>query len=95
MGHITISKRYREIIKNHRANTGTVNLAVEDLIRKGKEFSDMCDLISDYARKENKTPEGLVKEIFYSAVEYKNFLDRTLPLQVTEETSPWKTSELS
>jgi hypothetical protein len=84
MEHISISEQHYEIIKKHRIANWSIRIATEELIARGKEFSDMCDTISEYARKKNKTPDGIVKEIFYSAVEYKNFLDKNLPLEVKE-----------
>lgn len=82
MGHLFISEQHHEIIKKHKISNKSIRIAAEDLITRGKEFSDMCDTVSEYAHKENKTPEGVVKEIFYSAVEYKKFLNKNLPVQV-------------
>lgn len=47
----------------------------------------MCDTISEYAHKKNKTPDGAVKEMFYSAVEYIFFKDTNLPIRGSKRKS--------
>ncbi|MBU8901808.1 MAG: hypothetical protein KOO69_03630 [Victivallales bacterium] len=82
MGRIFISEQHHEIVEKHKTSNESITVTAENLIKRGKEFSDMCDIVSEYAQEENKTPESVVKEIFYSAVEYRNFLNRNLPIQV-------------
>lgn len=85
MRHIFISKQHHEIIIRHKISSESIRIAAEGLIEMGKEFSEMCDIVSEYARKKNKTSNEIVKEIFYSAVEYKKFLDKNTPIQVNKK----------
>jgi hypothetical protein len=53
---------------------------IEDLIEKGRVFATMCKAIENFALEKNMQPEYMVTEIFYSAVRYKKFLDKNLPI---------------
>ncbi len=83
MGHLFVSDRAHNVIRKHKKKTGfQQDPAAEDLIFKGENFQKLCEQVKPIAIKQNKTPDGVVNEIFQSALEYKNFLEKDLPAKV-------------
>lgn len=74
-----LSNQLPKALRESRMPDESEQLAIEELVEMGKEFAIMCETVSDYAKKQNMKPKNLVKEIFYSALLYKEFLDKYLP----------------
>jgi hypothetical protein len=83
MGHLFISERAHNAIRRHKKKTGLQqDPATEDLIFKGESFQKLCEQAKAISVNQNKTPESVVNEIFQSALEYKKFLEKDLPVKV-------------
>ena len=85
MGHIFLENSEHEVIRERKKRSGTIALAARDIVMYGGKFEKMCDAVKSIAQETNKTPESIVEEIFYNALEYKKFLDKNLPVQVNEK----------
>lgn len=91
MGHLFISERAHDAVRKHKKKTGLQkDPAAEDIIFKGENFQKFCDQVKSISIKQNKTPVGVVNEIFQSALEYKNFLEKDLPVKVNEDNATGK-----